>query len=319
MKVTTRLLLPEDVSIAPVDSDPAESSRRVSHEAGDFLVTRAPPFPASFVVDVKTAALLEHFRAPSTVIDAVLAFCRTRELDPRLALDDSFITLTDLVAASLLVPAESSFAPRSAAASPAGATSGAPGQRAAPDTHRRWHQYGYYEIYRSQFSEEECRHIVSLHDRYDRVASKLGQSDHPIRDCNLFWIPRNDRTEWLFDRLWQLGKHFNEDYGFEIAADMGMAQLTRYSPGQQYDWHMDLGPKEASLRKISMVVQLSSQEDISGGGTEIFYGDALDNQVHARIGDVVVFPSFVMHRASVVNSGVRWSLVVWLMGLQPFR
>ena len=97
-----------------------------------------------------------------------------------------------------------------------------------------------------------------------------------------------------------------------------MAQLTRYTPGQHYDWHMDLGPKKASLRKITLVLRLGSNKDAQGGGTEIFQGDSADSHVHADVGDVVVFPSFVIHRASPVNTGVRWSLVIWLKGSRPF-
>jgi hypothetical protein len=293
MRATTKLLLPADVAVAPVASLPAELNRGVADEAGDFYVTRADTQSESIVVDAQTAALLEHFRAPSTVIDAVVAFCRANELDPRDTLDAAFRILADLVAARVLVPASAN---------------------------KQWATYRYCETYRNQFSEKECGSIVSLHHDYSMVASKINyHSGDPIRDCNLFWIPRNDRTDWIFTRLWKLGETFNERYGFELSPEMGMAQLTRYTPGQQFNWHMDLGPEDASVRKISMVLQLSSSKEMHGGGTEIFYGDSIDNRIHADIGDVVVFPSFVMHRASMIHSGVRWSLVVWLTGAQPLR
>ena len=110
MKATTKLLLPEDVALAPVANLPVEIGSRVAGEAGDFYLTRAHTRSGSIVVDVQTAALLEHFRSPCTVIEAIVAFCRANELDPRCTLDDAFVTLTDLVAAKVLVPAESSLA-----------------------------------------------------------------------------------------------------------------------------------------------------------------------------------------------------------------
>jgi serine/threonine protein kinase len=110
MRATTKLLLPEDVAVAPVANLPAELSHRVSRESGDFYVTRARTRSGSIVVDAQTAALLEHFRAPSTVVDAIVAFCRANELDPMRTLDDAFATLTDLVAARVLVQAESNLA-----------------------------------------------------------------------------------------------------------------------------------------------------------------------------------------------------------------
>lgn len=302
MNATTTLLLPEDVIVAPVANLPSYLRRGVAHEPDDFIVTRAAAGAESFVVDEDTAALLAHFRSPTTVVDAIANFCARNELDPMRTLEDAFAVLADLVAATMLVPAEAHLA--------------LPVRR----IHIEWQTYRYYEIYRRLFSEEDCQSIVSLHNEYSMVASRINyQSGDPVRDCHLFWIPRSASTEWIFSRLWAAAQRFNEAYQFELLPEMGMAQLTRYTPGQQYNWHMDLGAKDASVRKISMVLQLSANKDMKGGGTEIFYGDAIDNQLHADIGDVVVFPSFVTHRAAMITSGVRWTLVIWLTGPRPLR
>jgi hypothetical protein len=65
-------------------------------------------------------------------------------------------------------------------------------------THKPWQTYGYYETYRKQFGEDECREVISLHHSYPMVDSKISRLGIKVRDCNLFWIPRNDRTEWIF-------------------------------------------------------------------------------------------------------------------------
>jgi eukaryotic-like serine/threonine-protein kinase len=143
MNPTTTLLLPEDVLVAPVAKLPAELSRRVVHEPDDFFVTRSTSGSECVVIDADTAALLAHFRSQSTILDAIVAFCRANALDPMRTLDDAFATLTDLVAARVLVPAESNLA------QPVGRT------------HTQWQSYRYCEIYRTQFSEDECRAIVS--------------------------------------------------------------------------------------------------------------------------------------------------------------
>ena len=82
---------------------------------------------------------------------------------------------------------------------------------------------------------------------------------------------------------------------------------------------MDLGSRQLSLRKLTAVVELASKDLMKGGGLEIFYGESVENKVALDIGDVVVFPSFVMHRASMVESGTRWSLVLWLNGTSPLK
>lgn len=112
---------------------------------------------------------------------------------------------------------------------------------------------------------------------------------------------------------------YNKTYEFELLDEINTAQLTRYAKNQQYGWHVDLGAKQSSLRKVSAVVELTPEGCHVGGGIEIFYGDTLDNKVELGAGDIVVFPSFVTHRASRVESGVRWSLVFWFEGPAPFK
>ena len=140
-----------------------------------------------------------------------------------------------------------------------------------------------------------------------------------MRDSDLFWIPRVAKTDWIFTRVWETVKHYNSNYDFELTGDMGQAQLTRYRSGQHYDWHMDLGPQQMSLRKITAVVELTANDAIKGGGIEIFYGQSTKNRANLEIGDIIVFPSFVMHRALMVESGTRWSLVFWLPGSRPLQ
>jgi len=139
------------------------------------------------------------------------------------------------------------------------------------------------------------------------------------RDSDIFWIPPCQNTNWIFDRLWDLVYTYNSNYGFDLVRDTGQAQLTRYRPGQHYEWHMDLGSGEPSFRKITAVVELTARNSMKGGGIEIFYGQSGGNKLDLDIGDVVIFPSFIMHRASMADSAIRWSLVLWLNGARPFR
>jgi 2OG-Fe(II) oxygenase superfamily len=183
-----------------------------------------------------------------------------------------------------------------------------------------WQTYSYFEICRRKFDPVECEKIIALHDLTHPLQSKLSNFlGLTSRDSDLFWIPRVANTDWLFSRVWETVSHYNSKYGFELADDMGQAQLTRYQSGQHYDWHMDIGPQQMSLRKITAVVELTSNQARRGGGIEVFYGQSAENEVHLDVGDIVLFPSFVMHRALAVECGTRWSLVFWLNGTRPLQ
>jgi 2OG-Fe(II) oxygenase superfamily len=181
-----------------------------------------------------------------------------------------------------------------------------------------WQTHSYYELYKATFNRGECQQIIDLHLKSHLIRSTMfNGAGLTLRESDLFWIPRIADTEWIFTRLWNVVTAYNSKYGFEISGDIGQAQLTRYRPGQHYQWHMDLGHGPMSLRKITAIVELASKDQAKGGGLEIFYGESTENKVALGTGDVVMFPSFIMHRASMVESGTRWSFVLWLNGTRP--
>jgi hypothetical protein len=183
-----------------------------------------------------------------------------------------------------------------------------------------WNEYNYCDLYKKQFTASECESIIDLHRRHGIVSSKMSSATGlTLRNSDLFWIPHVACTDWIFRRVWGIVTLYNSKYGVNLSEDMRQSQLTRYMPGQHYDWHMDLGPGQMSSRKITAVVQLTPQEPINGAGLEVFYSEAINNRINLDTGDVVMFPSFIMHRASVVQSGARWSLVFWLNGTSPLR
>jgi PKHD-type hydroxylase len=185
---------------------------------------------------------------------------------------------------------------------------------------RCWETYRYFAIQRNRFAADECARIIELHQNSELVRGVMSTVEgRSVRDSDIFWIPRAADTDWIFSRVWDSVSQYNATYGFELAEEMGQAQLTRYQPGQHYEWHMDLGAGRPSLRKITAVVELTSRASREGGGIEIFYGQSIENRLDLDIGDIVLFPSFVMHRAVMVESGTRWSLVFWLNGTRPFR
>jgi PKHD-type hydroxylase len=185
---------------------------------------------------------------------------------------------------------------------------------------RSWPAFAYFQAYKTRFDDSECNKIIGLHREHSMLSSKLyNNKGIALRDSDIFWIPLCRDTDWIFTRLRDLVYIYNSNYGFDLEEDIGQAQLTRYRPGQHYDWHMDLGSGRPSLRKITAVVELTDRHSMKGGGIEIFYGQSGVNKIDLGIGDVVIFPSFIMHRASMVDSGTRWSLVLWLNGTRPFR
>jgi len=193
-----------------------------------------------------------------------------------------------------------------------------------------WEAFYYCETCAGRFNAEECERVIALHQGAAALQSRMPRGDGAfIRDSDLFWVPRIVETEWIFARIWEVASLYNSRYGFELFEEMGQLQLTRfeemgqlqltrYAKDQLYNWHMDLGVGAMSLRKISVVVELGAV-GYDGGGIEVFYGEGTANRIALGQGDALIFPSFIMHRALPVQSGIRWTLVSWLTGSNPLQ
>jgi PKHD-type hydroxylase len=101
---------------------------------------------------------------------------------------------------------------------------------------------------------------------------------------------------------------------FDVHSIVDSIQYTEYPHGNgHYDWHIDIGPASINHRKISIVVQLSDPEEYEGGELEIWSG-ATPVTIPKKKGNIVIFPSFLMHRVTPVTKGLRKSLVLWVGG-----
>jgi PKHD-type hydroxylase len=76
---------------------------------------------------------------------------------------------------------------------------------------------------------------------------------------------------------------------------------------------MDIGPGNINHRKISITIQLSDPDEYVGGDLELWTGQGQVNAPRSQ-GCAVLFPSFMLHRVTPVESGTRKSLVLWVGG-----
>jgi PKHD-type hydroxylase len=183
-----------------------------------------------------------------------------------------------------------------------------------------WQNFSYSQVLPNRFTSAECLAIIDYHTQLPANISRFDRADgEQLRDSYIHWLYHDDNTRWVFERLGEALRDYNAGYGFDVKPWIDSAQLTQYRAGQQYGWHVDIGPREMSLRKISMVVELSDPASHEGGGLEVFNGDCMENRLTMQQGDIACFCSFMQHRARPVTRGERWSLVCWVLGERPLR
>ena len=195
------------------------------------------------------------------------------------------------------------------------------------------------------FTEEECSVIINtaLNEWTERESmiqrdaeQKIEQNfveDFDYRNTTLF-LPDHEnlmtnKDNWIMERIMGAIMTFNESeqgYGFDIHGMAEPPNMMRYQapdldkrgkPGK-YDWHMDVGPGPVpSMRNLSYSILLNPGE-YAGGELCFHIGrntDPYPGQTEKEaIGNMVLFPSYCLHRVLPMTKGTRYAVVGWAHG-----
>ena len=182
-------------------------------------------------------------------------------------------------------------------------------------------QYVPYVVFDQFFMPHELQWIDPLWQSENSVEATLSGEkvyDEELRRSSLIFLDAADQHRWIFDKLANVAEIANgQRYGFDLTGFYQELQLAEYAQGQFFDWHMDFGAGEISHRKLSLTVQLSDPDDYDGGVLQFMINQRIVDAPKER-GTVIAFPSFLMHRVTPVERGVRRSLVGWVSG-HPYR
>ena len=158
------------------------------------------------------------------------------------------------------------------------------------------------------------------------------------RNSQNAWIPTH---HWVGGFIWHYVQRANrENFLYDLKCiDGENMQYTRYGEGMFYDWHNDAGLasqyKPVSVgnrgtgeettqdylnenlelvRKLSFALQLSDPDDYEGGNVVLLDEAGKKYIVPRKRGTIVLFDSRTQHRVNKVKSGMRKSIVGWVVG-----
>jgi PKHD-type hydroxylase len=135
-----------------------------------------------------------------------------------------------------------------------------------------------------------------------------------VRNSFVYFLPY---THWIHGIVWDYVLKANREiWNYDITHVQSL-QITKYGPGQFYNWHVDFSQNKNHpdyFRKLSVTIQLNDPSEYEGGCLELFdyYGKKIITE--RRKGSVCVFDSRTRHRVTKVKSGTRYSLVAWICG-----
>jgi PKHD-type hydroxylase len=172
------------------------------------------------------------------------------------------------------------------------------------------------------FTQEELKQIeLYCSSKNLNHASTVG-GDSNVRVSNNCFNDVGQENQWFIDRIHKIIEQVNKVfYNFDLYG-YSYFQYAEYqgSESGKYDAHTDLifGEDKPSYmidtRKLSISLLLSEPEkDFIGG--EFFIHLSGNPSLHAlKKGQMILFPSFMLHGVKPVLSGVRKSIVIWVEG-----
>ena len=174
------------------------------------------------------------------------------------------------------------------------------------------------------FTPDQCREIIASGRAQKPQTAQVGMNkpgggtDTKKRVTTISWIPFKEMSHLYKDLHSFIQKANKNHFGFEDIQITEQAQFTEYPEGGFYNWHMDNDVNmahEPPVRKISMTLLLSPENQFEGGDLEI---SSPGKAIKLKQGHAVIFASFLNHRVIPITRGVRQSLVMWFGGT-PFK
>lgn len=178
-----------------------------------------------------------------------------------------------------------------------------------------------YSIARG-FTKQECQRIIEIGTQHQLHNGSTGSTDNEYRRSKICWLPHDQSTEWIYERLAKHVCEANMKWEFRIYGFGEHLQFTEYDEKYQghYNTHMDIATDHnMRFRKISIVVHLTDPSEFEGGRLLLHtsYNSLHGHPMENEQGTVTLFPSFLLHKVTPVTKGKRYSLVLWVTG-PPF-
>jgi hypothetical protein len=176
------------------------------------------------------------------------------------------------------------------------------------------HDDSYFLVKNNAFSIETCNKIINQFekntDMFQEAQLINNVVDKNIRDTKKIPVGVDSG---IGATLVGIGLAANyHQWKFNIT-NSNQSEYLKYDVNGHFSEHIDtvLSEKNDQSRKLTVIAILNS--DFEGGKLYLRYGS---KKIYPsqKPGDVIIFPSFLNHGVEPITSGIRRSIVTWLVG-----
>lgn len=147
------------------------------------------------------------------------------------------------------------------------------------------------------FSLDECSNLIG----------KFSETEG-----NFINISFEESNDWIISKISDLVMGVNQKYFRFIIDSIQHIQIVKYKKADKINFHMDLGIKNNSTRKLTVISLLSSN-------CKDFKISFVSESIHfEKEGDTIVLPSYIPYSMDFKSNSDTYILVVTVHG-PPFR
>ena len=143
------------------------------------------------------------------------------------------------------------------------------------------------------------------------------KSADKARSSMIHWMNNEDYKDFLmpiYDIISRNVRMINDGMWRYNYGGYGVFQYSEYTEGDHFNWHIDQIAVKGESRKISFSLGISDESEYEGGDLGFKAAEEEDYYKIGR-GDIIAFPSWMLHKVTPVTKGKRRVLVGWGEGL----
>lgn len=143
------------------------------------------------------------------------------------------------------------------------------------------------------------------------------KSADKARSSMIHWMNNEDYKDFLmpiYDIISRNVRMINDGMWRYNYGGYGVFQYSEYTEGDHFNWHIDQIEIKGESRKVSFSLGISDESEYEGGDLGFKAAEEEDYYKIGR-GDIIAFPSWMLHKVTPVTKGKRRVLVGWGEGL----
>jgi PKHD-type hydroxylase len=103
---------------------------------------------------------------------------------------------------------------------------------------------------------------------------------------------------------------------YAFAKEIVGLRANKYGPGETYGWHVDMSHMNGKRTDMSFTLFLSDPDTYVGGELMMkTMGSTVS--VKPKAGEMVIYPTGILHQVTPIQSGVRLGIVGWIESFIP--